>query len=161
MPYTFTPSICQQCPFGLCFEDRRNNPIRGRKTQFRVRQQAALGCTFEEFVPDFDLELEHNLTFDEYILHFRNNILQAGKLLIGDEFKINGNALAKVEGDIYELLEATVLWNIAAAWNRYMDSGPLRQADREIIPLYNHIKLLQPESKHKIAIVKLPRRYDA
>jgi len=63
--------------------------------------------------------------------------------------------IAKVEGDVLELLEAAALWNAAAAWNRFMNDGKwsstiLRAPDGAI-----------PTPTRRIAIVKLPRGYDA
>lgn len=153
MPYNFDPNVCKNCPFGLCFEDRRENPIPGRKTSFRLRQQAAIPCTFQEFVPglkDGDLT---NLRFDEYLIQLRNNVKQAGDLLVGKDFSIDSNALRKVEGDVFELLIAAVLWNVSVDWNLYMESGQWESCLR--CPLNAH-----PKANSKVAIVKLPRGYD-
>lgn len=85
----------------------------------------------------------------------RANSNGAGLLQFGDSFKLAISAVAKVEGDIFELLEAAALWNAAAAWNRFMDSG-----------LWGSLSFTKPVASvatpaRKIAIVKLPRGYDA
>jgi hypothetical protein len=74
---------------------------------------------------------------------------------VGPAFGITGPAIAKVEGDVFELLEAGVLWAAAAAWNRYMETGS-----------WGSTAFTLPEGAvatptRKIAIVKLPRGYDA
>lgn len=154
MPYDFDADLCRRCPFGRCFEDRRDNPVPGRKTQFRVRQQIALSCTFEDFVPGSGKGTLSNLGFDEYLKRFRSNVEQAGSTLIGQDFFIDSNALRKVEGDVFELLIAAVLWNVAVGWNLYMESGQwvssLQYPDGTVAHPLN-----------KFAIVKLPRGYDA
>ncbi len=44
-------------------------------------------------------------------------------------------ALAKVEGDVFELLHAAALWNAAATWNHFMESGT-----------WNSVRLKCPDS---------------
>ncbi|MFP2896032.1 Cfr10I/Bse634I family restriction endonuclease [Corallococcus sp. 4LFB] len=63
--------------------------------------------------------------------------------------------MAKVEGDVFELLEAAALWEVAVAWNQFMDTGN-----------WNSSVLAQPPGAvaapdRKVAFVKLPRDYDA
>lgn len=156
MPFAFDHAItCHNCPHGTCFEDRRNNPVRGRDTKFRFRQQAAMNCTFDTFMPGSDNDPDPSRTFETYLSTFRANALAAGNLLIGNAFDLKVSAIAKVEGDVFELLEAGAFWNAAAAWNRYMDSG-----------LWDSTAFTQPVGSvatptRKVAIVKLPRGYDA
>jgi hypothetical protein len=76
-------------------------------------------------------------------------------LVHGTAFKIAPQALAKVEGDVFELLEAATLWNAAADWNRFMDER-----------VWSSQALLCPPGTiatplRKVAIIKLPRGYDA
>jgi hypothetical protein len=156
MPFAFNHSVvCSNCPHGTCFEDRRDNPVRGRDTKFRFRQQAAMNCTFGEFMPGSDNDPDPSRTFEEYLSKFRSNGLTAGALLFGNAFDLNSSAIAKVEGDVFELLEAGAFWNAAAAWNRYMDSDQ-----------WDSTSFSQPVGSiatptRKVAIVKLPRGYDA
>jgi len=117
-------AICPGCPFGFCIEDRRSNPIPGRKTEFRLKQNTALACTFGEFAPGTDSDPDPTRTFDAYLERFSNNAALAGEKLFGAEFsKLKQGAISKVEGDVFELLEAAALWNATAVWNRYMASG--------------------------------------
>lgn len=147
--------LCHTCPFGKCFEDRRENPVPGRKTQFRIAQQAAIHCTFSDFVPGFDGDPNPHSDLNTYRQKFRDNILRAGELLVGDDFDVKSDAFAKVEGDIGEIIGSAVLWNAAAVWNHYMDTG---QWSSNALQQPSGIQAVPAQ---KVAIVKLPRRYDA
>lgn len=154
MPYNFDPTVCKNCPFGYCFEDRRDNPVRGRSTQFRIRQEVATKCTLGSFIPGFSLNSELNADLNIPLQQLTSNVRQAGRLMVGPEFSIQSDAVAKVEGDIGELLEAAVLWNTAAAWNVFMDTG------KWPAPSLNQPDIVTPDPRNKIAIVQLPRRFD-
>lgn len=81
--------------------------------------------------------------------------MTAGAHLFGESFNVKSSAIAKVEGDVFELLEAGALWNAAAAWNRYMSSGVWdSSAFRKPVGSV-------PTPMGQVAIVKLPRGYDA
>lgn len=155
MSFDFDTELCAQCPYGLCFEDRRVNRVRGRETDFRLRQHAALNCTFSDFVPGSGSDPEPNRTYASYLAQFRSNALSAGHRAHDAAFKIASPALAKVEGDVFELLEAAALWNAAADWNRFMDEG-LWPSQAFSCPAGAVATPLR-----KVAIVKLPRGYDA
>ena len=89
MPFAFDHQVvCPTCPHGTCFEDRRNNPVRGRETKFRFRQQAAMNCTFAEYMPGSDNDHDPTRTFETYLNAFRTNALAAGNLLFGDDFNV-------------------------------------------------------------------------
>lgn len=156
MPFNFNHSdICPGCTLGRCVEDRRVNRVTGRDTQFRLRQHAAINCTFADYMPGTDNDPEPARTFETYINQFRGNANAAGQHLFGPDFRLQTSAIAKVEGDLFELLEAGVLWSAAASWNQYMDSG-----------IWSSSVLTCPEGSvatpmRKVAIVKLPRGYDA
>lgn len=155
MPFSFDPgTLCPKCPFGVCIEDRRVNRVRGRNTQFRLKQTAAMQCTFGEFMPGTDNDPQSDRNFEEYLAQFRVNALGAGQVLFGTDFDILGPALAKVEGDVFELMEAGAIWNAFAAWNQFMDGQPW--------PSQTFVKppgtVATPS--RKAAILKLPRGYD-
>lgn len=156
MPFTFDhASICPNCPHGICFEDRRINRVRGRDTNFRLRQQVAMNCTFGDFMPGSDIDPDPSRTYETYLSSFRANALAAGELLFGSDFNLKSSALAKVEGDVFEILEAGAFWNAAAAWNQYMDSNT-----------WDSTSFACPAGSiatptRKVAIVKLPRGYDS
>ena len=114
-----------------------------------------MNCTFGEFMPGSDNDPDSSRTFETYLSTFRSNGFAAGNLLFGNEFDLSSSAIAKVEGDVFELLEAGAFWNAAAAWNRYMDSDS-----------WDSTAFTQPYGSvstptRKVAIVKLPRGYDA
>jgi hypothetical protein len=155
MPYSFEhKELCPICPFGVCIEDRRQNPIPGRKTKFRLRQHTALGCTFGDFVPGTDNDPDPARTFDEYLSQFRENAMAAGAILFPSEFDLAGPAIAKVEGDIFELLEAAALWNACSVWNRHMDG---HSWDSSVLTLPEGTV---PTPTRKVAVITLPRGYD-
>ncbi|KVE81057.1 restriction endonuclease [Burkholderia cepacia] len=112
-------------------------------------------CTFEDFMPGSDNDAEPNRTYDEYFSQFRGNALAAGRLLFGGDFDVKSSAIAKVEGDVFELLEAGAFWNAAAAWNRFMDFGTWDSA-----AFTCPVEAVRTPTR-KVAIVKLPRGYDA
>jgi len=155
MPFQFDQAVlCPTCPHGFCFEDRRANPVRGRSTQFRLNQGVAMHCTFEEFLPGGSNDPDPSRSFDDYLGQFRENAKGAGGIRAGSDFSLSTSALAKVEGDVFELMEAGILWEAAAAWNRFMDSG-LWDSDVFQCPAG-----AVAAASRKIAIVKLPRGYD-
>lgn len=156
MPYALDSKVhCPACPFGVCLEDRRINKVRGRETAFRVRQSVAMNCTLGEFVPGTDNDPDSSRTFDDYLGQLRQNLFNAGDVLFPDVFKIEKPALAKVEGDIFELMEAAAIWNAFAVWNKYMDTGEWVSAT------FNIPKGTVVTPSRKAAILKLPRGYDA
>jgi hypothetical protein len=111
-------------------------------------------CTFADFLPGSDNDPAPSRTYDEYLAQFRSNALAAGAVLFPAAFNTNSAAVAKVEGDVFELLEAGVMWNAVAAWNRYMDGG-----------VWDSSTFSCPEGTvatptRKAAVVKLPRGYD-
>lgn len=156
MPYQFDqPNTCPACPFGFCIEDRRVNRVRGRETQFRLKQNTALHCTFQDFIPGSDGDPDTTRTFQVYLDQFRANARGAGGVLFpGGAFELSDQALAKVEGDVYELMQAAAIWNACAVWNRYMDTG-----------VWDSVNFTVPEGAvatpmRKVAVIKLPRGYD-
>jgi len=156
MPFDFNHGdTCAACSLGKCFEDRRSTPVRGRRTQFRLRQQVAMNCTFGEFMPGCDTDPVPSRSFESYLSKFRTNAISAGKELFGEHFEVSSSAIAKVEGDVFELLEAGAFWNAASAWNRFMESGHWSSGTFTCPPG------AIPTPTRKVAIVKLPRGYDA
>lgn len=155
MPFIFDQNtMCPECPFGVCIEDRRANPVRGRTTKFRLKQNTAMHCTFGEFAPGGDNDPDPTRTFDQYLAQFRANAAKAGEILFGTDFDMQPGALAKVEGDVFELIEAAVLWNALATWNQFMDSGT-----------WDSTVFTCPEGAvatptRRIAALTLPRGYD-
>lgn len=155
MPFQFDQAtICPACPYGTCVEDRRVNRVRGRNTDFRLKQSVAMQCTFGDFMPGTDNDPSPKRTFNEYLGQFRSNARGALSVLFGPSLDFSGQALAKVEGDVFELMEAGAIWNAFAAWNKLMDGHPWP----------SHVFTIPDDTvatpARKAAILKLPRGYD-
>ncbi|EJL77460.1 restriction endonuclease [Variovorax sp. CF313] len=114
-----------------------------------------MNCTFADFIPGTDNDPAPTRTYGEYLARFQSNARLAGPVLFGAEFDLGTSAIAKVEGDVFELLEAGALWGAAAAWNRYMDGGVWDSG------VFTCPTDAVPTPTRKVAIVKLPRGYDA
>lgn len=158
--------VCPKCDRAStgCLLDLRKNPIPGRNTTFRIAQDNLIACTFSDFVPGCEGDPDSNRSFEFYRTRAKENFERAGEINFSatedaEAFTpkdISGPAWGKVAGDMYEILEAAALWNAAAAWNQYMDSGQwptnssfTKPADSIATPL------------RRVAIVKLPRGYDS
>ena len=116
MAFDFEHSTtCPTCPYGGCSDDLRANPVRNRTTRFRFKQVSAMNCTFAEFMPGTDNDPDPTRLYSEYLAKFQRNALLAGPVLFGTEFDVGTSAIAKVEGDVFELLEAGALWSAASA----------------------------------------------
>lgn len=156
MPYLFSQVTTKALPVEQrCLEDRRLNPVKGRKTQFRLLQQNMLAYTFDSFVPGFAASTVLNDTpFSQVVQKPIDNAKDEGKLLFTDDFTIDANASRKVGGDIFEIVTHAVMWNIAARWNAFMRSGKWSTQ-----PKYPRPKA-KPDAAREIAVLKLPRGYD-
>ena len=152
MPFDLDSGKCANCG-DPCLEDRRQSP-NGRQASFLLKEQVALACTFDEFVPGSDKDPHPKREYFVYLQQFKTNLLNAGQFLFGDDFKLYPNAIAKLEDDIFSALEAATLWNAAATWNDFMDCGA-----------WHSLTLSKPggalaRPDRKIAIVRLPQDYD-
>lgn len=173
MPLEFHPSppnsqssICPGCHArgDGCIADLRSAPVRGRTTQFRIAQDNLMSCAFDGFVPGCEGDPDPDRTFAFYRQQAQSNMLAAGginfpatsSLRAFDVDDIRGAAWGKVAGDMYEILEAAALWNAAATWNQFMDTGIWRAGSTFTQPT-NAIAT----PMRRIAIVKLPRGYDS
>ncbi len=118
-------TICAACiAAGTgCLEDTRGGRIRGRDTQFRIIQQRVMDCALDSFVPGTDGDPDPSRPFAAYRAQAYANVERAGKIAWTGDFQLSSAQKGKVDGDIYEMMEAAALWNAAAAWNLFMDSG--------------------------------------
>lgn len=124
MPFDFEhATTCPACPYGKCFEDRRVDRVRNRNTKFRLNQRVMLQCTFDAFMPGIETDPSPTRRYDEYLDKLTANAVAAGQFAFGSDFKVSDSAIAKVEGDAFELLEAGAFWAAAAAWNEFMQTG--------------------------------------
>lgn len=156
MPFNFTHADqCSRCPFNGCIEDRRIDRVNKRDTDFRLNQGTAMECTFSEFMPGTANDPDPTRLYKTYLKQFRSNALGAGEHLYPGAFNLKPQAVGKVEGDVFELLEAGAFWNAAATWNTFMDTGVWSS------PVFTQPADAVPTPDRKVAIVKLPRGYDA
>jgi hypothetical protein len=156
MPFVTDPLLhCAQCPLEGCLEDRRVNRVRGRATDFRINQTRATNCAFDGFVPGADSDPNPDRSFHEYQAQLRANVLGAGAHLYGEGFRVSDSAVAKIEGDVFQLLQAAALWNATAAWNHYMDTE--EWPSTAFMPPDGAV----PTPLRRIAVIPLPRGYDA
>jgi hypothetical protein len=155
VPFVFDPNVTDELPAGSrCVEDRRDNPVRGRQTLFRLSQQNMLDYTFHDFVPGFAPPGINRLAFEELVGRPTSNARSEGQHLYGDQFRVTTEQVAKVEGDLFEVIESAILWNAASRWNTHMAGG-----DWAAVPRYSRPKL-KPDAERQIAVLNLPRRFD-
>lgn len=134
--------------------DLRNAPVRGRDTQFRLAQQNMLAYTFEAALPGWGPPGLNSMPFLEVVNQCTSNAMAEGRLLYGADFTIKPAAVAKVTGDVYEILTSAILWDAAAYWNRAM-SGQ----DWVTTPRYPRPRVTADPTR-QVAVLNLPRRYD-
>jgi hypothetical protein len=155
MPFAFDPALSVDLPPDLrLIEDRRDNPVRGRPTLFRLAQANMLAYTFPDFVPGFAESGINHLPFPKLLSRPIENAQRYGQQLYGQQFQISSNQVAKVAGDIFQEVEAATLWNAAARWNRFMSGGTWDRQPRYTAPS------VRPDPSRQVAVVSLPRRYD-
>jgi len=155
MSFLFDSDKCARCEHDHCLEERRQPPSGCRQAAFLLKQQVALACTFDDFIPGSERDPQPARGYFVYLQQFRTNILNAGRYLFGEDFNLASNAIAKLEDDIFTALEAAALWNAAATWNNYMESGA-----------WSSLTLQPPQGalarpEDKIAVIRLPKNYDA
>jgi hypothetical protein len=137
-----------------CTEDRRNNPVRGRKTLFRLLQQNMLAYTFPDSIPGFAESGINSMEFRKLIGQTIDNAWSEGKLLYRDDFVLTPQQIAKVQGDLFEQIEVGMLWNAAARWNSFMSGEEWRSKPRYSKPT------TAPRPDRQVVVLGLPRGYD-
>lgn len=155
MPFRFSQVATENLPEGLrCIDDVRNRPVRGRNTQFRLLQQNMLAYTFGETLPGWGPPGLNSMRFTEVVNQPILNAREEGAYLYGADFRVESNAVAKVTGDVYEVLTSAILWDTAAYWNRYMTGGDWPSSPRYARPTIGR------SARRQVAVINLPRRYD-
>lgn len=149
-------SICTACRAAgkACLEDRRVNRVTGRATEFQLIQSRMMDCALDSFVPGTDGDPDPTRSFKSYREQAENNALRAGDILWPGEFRLSPQQRAKVDGDIYEIMVAAALWNAAATWNVFMDTGEWRSG------VFRQPDAAVPTPARKVAIVKMARGAD-
>ena len=157
MPFTFSEAATKKLAVDdLCVTDLRETPVRNRDTLFRLAQQNMLQYTFGSFVPGFapDNPGVNGMPYQDLVNRALANAHAEGKMRFGNEYVVKSNAVAKVTGDIFEVLSSAILWNAAARWNRFMAGGSWPSSPRYARPP------LKPLTSRQVAVLNLPRRYD-
>ncbi|MFJ2117431.1 Cfr10I/Bse634I family restriction endonuclease [Micromonospora chalcea] len=155
MPFRFSQVAVQALdPAMRLIEDLRSAPVRGRDTEFRLAQQNMLAYTFDTSVPGWGPPGLNGMPFLDVARQPVINAKEEGRLLYGPDFAVKGNAVAKVTGDIYEVLTTAILWETAAHWNTYMCGGRWPTSPRYAKPS------VAPSPRRQVAVLNLPRKYD-
>lgn len=149
-------TVCAACHASGhgCLVDVRGQAGRGRDTKFQVKQSRVMDCALDSFVPGADNDPDTSRPFKTYRQQAYANVRRAGDVIWSRDFELTAAQLAKVDGDIYEMMEAAALWNAAAAWNAFMDTG-----------VWSNTTFTQPANAvatptRKVAIVKMARGAD-
>lgn len=137
-----------------CLVDARGGLIKGRKTEFQITQGRVVDCALDRFVPGTDNDPDPTRSFLAYRQQAYSNVATAGRIIWADAFKLTEAQKAKVDGDIYELMEAAALWNAAAVWNKFMDTGKWESK------VFNRPANAIATPSRKVAIVKMARGAD-
>jgi hypothetical protein len=146
-------NVCRSCE-KPCLIDVRGGGVRGRDTKFQVTQARVMDCAFDSFIPGTDGDPDPQRPFAAYRLQAYNNTRAAGAILWPRDFELSKSQLAKVDGDIFELMEAAALWNAGATWNHFMDTGSW------ISTVFTKPPTAVPTPARKVAIVKMARGAD-
>lgn len=155
MPFEFSAQLLGTLPTDeLLIEDRRNNPVRGRTTRFRLLQANALAYTFVDGIPGFSTPGINALPFHQLVARPSANMIAEGTTRFGGDFEATGNQVAKVDGDVFETVIAAIHWNAAALWNSRM-----RGNDWQTQPRYPR-PTTGPDVRRQVAALSLPRGYD-
>ena len=156
MPYQFSQVATNALALDqMLVNDIRNAPVRNRTTQFRLATQNILAYTFDTWVPGFSTSHVYNTTsVDDLVKQGVANAVQEGQLRFQQDFNVEGNAKAKVLGDLYETITSGMLWDAAAMWNDYMVTGDWTGNPRYRRPT------TQPSPTRQVAVLNLPRGYD-
>lgn len=164
MPFTFPDdpdpmgqqAVCVACHAAGkgCLIDTRVNRVKDRETEFQIIQQRMMDCALDTYVPGTDSDPDPSRLSKDYRRQALGNVLRAGKINFPQGFRVSKQQVAKVDGDVYELMEAAALWNAAAAWNQFMDTGT-----------WNSSAFSKPPNAvatpaRKVAIVKMSRGAD-
>jgi hypothetical protein len=156
MPFVFSREALTKLPKSeLLIEDRRDNPVRNRKTLFRLAQQNMIAYTYSEGVPGFASPGMNGHPFAAVVDQAAANARAEGTERFGSDFSLSPPQIAKVLGDIFEVLEGAIHWNAACRWNRLVVDGTWDGA-----PRYPRPAVKEPSPDRQVVSLALPRRYD-
>ncbi|TBA45681.1 restriction endonuclease [Rhizobium ruizarguesonis] len=113
-----------------------------------------MDCALDAFVPGTDGDPDPSRSFADYRRQAYQNVDTAGDAIWPGVFDLTDAQKAKVDGDIYEMMEAAALWNAGAAWNTLMDTGEWSSS------VFTKPVGAVPTPARKVAIVKMARGAD-
>lgn len=145
---------CHAAGTGCLVDLRDGGASKGRTTKFQWAQQRIMDCTLDGFVPGTDSDPAPDRSFKDYRAQAYTNVRRAGEVNFPGSFSWTAAQVGKIDGDIYEMMVAAALWNAAAAWNQYMDTGNWTSAVFSCPPG----AVVTPT--RKVAIVKMARGAD-
>lgn len=147
-------TACHAAGTGCLVDTRGGRAGRGRSTEFQITQSRMLDCALDGFVPGTDSDPAPGRLSQEYRSQAVANVARAGELIWPGAFRLTQAQKAKVDGDIFETMEAAALWNAAAAWNVFMDTGKWTSG------VFQKPQNAIPTPTRKVAIVKMARGAD-
>lgn len=164
MPFTFSEDpdplgqqiVCASCHAAGtgCLKDIRGGGMRGRSTKFQITQSRVMDCALDGFVPGTDGDPDPSRPFMAYRTQAYANVARAGEVNWPGAFTLTQAQKAKVDGDVYEMMEAAALWNAGSIWNRFMDTGIWTSS------VFSQPRGSVPTPSRKVAIVKMARGAD-
>jgi hypothetical protein len=155
MPLVWSAELFPELPVERrLVEDRRSNPVHGRRTLFRLLQQNMLAYTYAEGIPGFAAPGANSLPFQDLILRAQLNAEAEGRSRFGADFVTSTQQIAKVLGDVFEVVETAIHWNAAARWN-----GLMTGSQWPTTPRYPRPGVV-PDPGRQVAVLGLPRGYD-
>jgi hypothetical protein len=113
-----------------------------------------MDCALDGFVPGTDGDPDPSRPFAAYRKQAYANVGRAGEIIWPSAFRLTAQQTAKVDGDIYEMMEAAALWNAGVAWNTFMDTG------KWVSKVFKQPANGVPTPARKVAIVKMARGAD-
>jgi hypothetical protein len=158
VPFTFSVAASKKLSEDeFCVTDLREAPVRRRDTRFRLAQQNMLQYTFSSFIPGFaqDNPGINGMPYQNLVDRALENAHAEGEWRFGNEYEVKSSAVAKVTGDIFEIISSAIVWNAAARWNQCMAGGTWPSTS----PRYAR-PTLKPSPSRQVAVLNLPRRYD-
>lgn len=165
MPYLFPAdpdpngqtTICTACHATgkACLLDLRGGgAARGRTTKFQLTQARVMDCALDAFVPGTDGDPDPGRPSAAYRAQALANAERSGNIVWPGQFQLSAGQKGKVDGDIYETMEAAALWNAAAVWNNFMDTGTWASK------VFKQPTGAVPTPTRKVAIIKMARGAD-
>lgn len=134
MPYNLPPDLCKQCPYALngCVSYVGDISFKDRDTEYRLSQKTITACVFDNWLPGAWNSEAHQHAADadtswvELLTQLGKNGTIAGHtrtasrqlFQIAKGFSLTRAQLAKVQGDVFQLLVGAVLWNACVAHNQ-------------------------------------------